>query len=185
MLFFGLPILVVLGLVFKGYRFIKITEDLVTICRNQPGAMILSIAFHLFTLFLAMQLYDGWFLTIWTVLWINLVIWFRTIRYVPILVIRYVIVIIPFTLLLDALLSDSILGEFAGTVMDIPTDVPETGTHFVNPHEVSGYTKQDGTVVEGYYRDGDGEASTKLSKEESGGYGRSNPDGNPSNNLNA
>jgi hypothetical protein len=185
MIFFGLPILVILGLVLKGYRFIKITEDFLTIFRNQPSVMILSIAFHLFTFFLAMQLYDGWFLTIWTVVWMNLVIWIRSIRYVPILIIRYIIVIIPFTLLLDNLLSDAILGELAGTVMNIPTDSPEPDTHFVNPHEVSGYTKQDGTVVDGYYRDGDGDASTQLSKEDGGGYIRSNPDGNPSNNLNA
>ena len=183
MMFFGIPFLIVLGLVFKGYRFMKITEDLITIWSVHAVGMIFSIVFHLFTFFLMMQSYDGTFMTFWTILWVNLVIWIRTIRYIPILIIRYAIVIIPFTFVLDSLLSDAILGELAGTAMDTPNNEPDT--HFVNPHEVSGYTKKDGTVVEGYYRDGDGNPSTHLSREDGGGYIRSNPDGNPSNNLNS
>lgn len=41
---------------------------------------------------------------------------------------------------------------------------------FVNPHYVEGYTNQNGTEVEGYWRDGDGDTSIDLSKEEGGGY---------------
>jgi len=44
---------------------------------------------------------------------------------------------------------------------------------FVDPHEVSGYTRADGVVVDAYYRDGDGEPLTSLNKEEGGGYWRS------------
>jgi hypothetical protein len=47
-----------------------------------------------------------------------------------------------------------------------------SGVHHVNPHEVSGYTKSDGTQVDSYHRGGED------------GYDRSNPDGNPFNNLN-
>jgi len=43
--------------------------------------------------------------------------------------------------------------------------------HIVKPHEVSSYVRADGTVVEGYTR---GEGI---------GYLRSNPDGDPTNNL--
>lgn len=42
--------------------------------------------------------------------------------------------------------------------------------HFVEPHEVSGYVTQDGTVVEGYFRDGDGDTSIDMTVSEGGGY---------------
>ncbi|WJY26434.1 hypothetical protein [Sporosarcina trichiuri] len=42
--------------------------------------------------------------------------------------------------------------------------------HFVHPHEVSGYERQDGTYVEGYYRDGDGDTSVNRTVEQGGGY---------------
>ncbi|MBM7702344.1 hypothetical protein [Metabacillus iocasae] len=45
--------------------------------------------------------------------------------------------------------------------------------HHVKPHFVEGYVKSDGTVVDGYFRDGNGH-----------GYVRSNPDGILENNLN-
>ncbi|WP_213422628.1 hypothetical protein [Bhargavaea massiliensis] len=61
---------------------------------------------------------------------------------------------------------------------------PGSETHFVKPHYVNGYVKADGTVVNGYFRDGDGNSLTNLSVHEGGGYTRSNPDGNPFNNLN-
>jgi len=54
---------------------------------------------------------------------------------------------------------------------------------FVDPHYVNAYEKQDGTNVEGYWRDGDGDTSTKLSSKEGGGYWRSHPDGHTNNNL--
>jgi hypothetical protein len=37
--------------------------------------------------------------------------------------------------------------------------------------------------VEGYWRDGDGNTTVDRSVEQGGGYERSNPDGNPTNNL--
>lgn len=43
---------------------------------------------------------------------------------------------------------------------------------FVNPHEVSGYTRKDGTKVDSYYRDGDNNPLTRLTKEDGGGYFR-------------
>ncbi|UYZ21764.1 hypothetical protein [Mesobacillus jeotgali] len=55
--------------------------------------------------------------------------------------------------------------------------------HFVQPHHVDGYFRQDGTYVEGYYRDGDGNTNLNRPLEAGGGYVRSNPDGNPFNNL--
>ncbi len=45
--------------------------------------------------------------------------------------------------------------------------------HIVKPHYVQGYVRADGTVVDGYIRDGNGY-----------GYLRSNPDGILENNLN-
>lgn len=56
-------------------------------------------------------------------------------------------------------------------------------THFVNPHHVNGYFRNDGTYVEGYFRDGDGNSAVDRTVEAGGGYIRSNPDGNPFNNL--
>ncbi|MGL4656062.1 MAG: hypothetical protein ACRCWM_09300 [Sarcina sp.] len=43
---------------------------------------------------------------------------------------------------------------------------------FVNPHEVNGYTRSDGTDVSGYFRDGDGNPLTNLTRENGGGYFR-------------
>ncbi|EJQ39260.1 hypothetical protein IEE_04932 [Bacillus cereus BAG5X1-1] len=56
--------------------------------------------------------------------------------------------------------------------------------HFVKPHHVDGYMRQDGTYVEGYWRDGDGNAQVDRTVEMGGGYVRSNPDSVISNNLN-
>lgn len=58
------------------------------------------------------------------------------------------------------------------------------GQHFVQPHQVSGYVRHDGTPVEGYYRDGDGDTSVDRPLEAGGGYTAGNPDGNPFNNKN-
>ncbi|MEW8996217.1 MAG: hypothetical protein AB2376_17390 [Clostridium sp.] len=44
---------------------------------------------------------------------------------------------------------------------------------FVDPHHVNGYTKTDGTQVSDYWRDGDGNPNTTLTREEGGGYFRS------------
>ncbi|WP_053367795.1 hypothetical protein [Bacillus sp. FJAT-27245] len=62
------------------------------------------------------------------------------------------------------------------------TEAP--GTTHVTPHEVSGYYRADGTYVDGYYRDGDGNPATSLTEEQGGGYLRTNPDGILGNNLN-
>ncbi|HEX9060058.1 MAG TPA: hypothetical protein VF941_07745, partial [Clostridia bacterium] len=43
---------------------------------------------------------------------------------------------------------------------------------FVNPHHVNGYTKSDGTRVSDYWRDGDGNPGTSLTKDNGGGYFR-------------
>ncbi|WP_051865657.1 DUF3892 domain-containing protein [Metabacillus indicus] len=56
--------------------------------------------------------------------------------------------------------------------------------HTVEPHLVKGYFRQDGTYVEGYFRDGDGNTAVNLTGESGGGYIRSNPDGVKWNNLN-
>lgn len=61
----------------------------------------------------------------------------------------------------------------------------EPGTHHVKPHEVSGYTRADGTQVDGYYRDGDGNPNTQLTEQQGGGYVRTNADGSITNNLNS
>ncbi|MGR3766001.1 hypothetical protein [Rossellomorea sp. NS-SX7] len=55
--------------------------------------------------------------------------------------------------------------------------------HFVEPHYVDPYIRKDGTLVEGYFRDGDGNSSIDTPLEQGGGYIRTNPDGNPFNNL--
>ncbi|MCM3111732.1 hypothetical protein [Lederbergia lenta] len=62
-------------------------------------------------------------------------------------------------------------------------DQQTSDTHDVQPHHVDGYTRADGTVVSDYYRDGDGNPNTQLTEEQGGGYERSNPDGDPNNNL--
>jgi tryptophan-rich sensory protein len=66
---------------------------------------------------------------------------------------------------------------------DSKVDTSESSTTFVDPHYVSGYEREDGTYVDGYWRDGDGDTSINRTVEEGGGYWRSNPDGNPHNNL--
>ena len=56
--------------------------------------------------------------------------------------------------------------------------------HFVEPHYVNSYVREDGTYVEGYWRDGDGDTSVDLQAEQGGGYVRSNPGDSIWNNLN-
>lgn len=62
------------------------------------------------------------------------------------------------------------------------TDVPDN-VHHVDPHHVSGYLREDGTEVNGYWRDGDGNTSIDVDKAHGGGYFQGNPDGILSNNL--
>lgn len=54
--------------------------------------------------------------------------------------------------------------------------MPKANLHVVSPHFVEGYIRQDGTVVEGYYRNGG---------LEDGSYLRTNPDERLDNNLNS
>lgn len=63
------------------------------------------------------------------------------------------------------------------------TNQASTNVHEVKPHWVNGYERVDGTYVEGYWRDGDGNTSVNLSEEHGGAYLRSNPDGILENNL--
>ncbi|ANX13920.1 hypothetical protein ABE41_018060 [Fictibacillus arsenicus] len=44
------------------------------------------------------------------------------------------------------------------------------GVHFVKPHYVEGYMREDGTYVNGYYRDGDGNTSINRDENHGGGY---------------
>ena len=45
------------------------------------------------------------------------------------------------------------------------------------------FASSDGTHMEGYFRDGDGNTHNDLNQEHGGGYIRSNPDENLNNNL--
>jgi len=87
---------------------------------------------------------------------------------------------------LGILVAASVIGVGIVEGLDIVehSSVPEN-THFVHPHEVSEYVKSDGTVVEGYWRDGDGNTNIDLDNSEGGGYLQGNPDGIESNNLNS
>ena len=64
-----------------------------------------------------------------------------------------------------------------------PLNLDINNTHFVQPHYVDPYIRTDGTLVEGYYRDGDGNPDIDTPVNRGGGYMRSNSDGNPFNNL--
>lgn len=48
-------------------------------------------------------------------------------------------------------------------------------SHYVDPHYVHRYDRADGTHVDGYWRDGDGDTSVNLTEAQGGGYIRSNP----------
>jgi hypothetical protein len=45
-----------------------------------------------------------------------------------------------------------------------------TDMHYVHPHHVNSYDKADGTHVNGYWRDGDGDTTVNLSENQGGGY---------------
>lgn len=62
--------------------------------------------------------------------------------------------------------------------------IPDNNIHFVHPHMVNSYIRADGTLIHGYWRDGDGNAFINRTEHHGGGYFSSNPDGNPFNNLN-
>lgn len=54
------------------------------------------------------------------------------------------------------------------------TNTDSNNQTFVDPHQVDGYTKEDGTQVKSYWRDGDGNTNIDLTKEQGGGYYRKN-----------
>ncbi|MCD2347304.1 hypothetical protein [Clostridium guangxiense] len=74
------------------------------------------------------------------------------------------------------------LSSFIDSINQIPQDIcadenlddPED-MHFVSPHWVDGYITDDGTDVDGYWRDGDGDTSHDLSIEDGGGYWAHDP----------
>ncbi|WP_051120129.1 hypothetical protein [Bacillus sp. 1NLA3E] len=77
-------------------------------------------------------------------------------------------------------------AEMSTVDSDVAVDVVDNqnpSIHTVDPNYVDGYYRADGTYVEGYWRDGDGNTTVDRSVEQGGGYERSNPDGNPTNNL--
>lgn len=59
----------------------------------------------------------------------------------------------------------------------------QPGEHFVHPHYVHDYVRSDGTHVDGYWRDGDGNTDHDLSVDQGGGYVQTNPDHDPFNNF--
>lgn len=62
--------------------------------------------------------------------------------------------------------------KYASSIQFEPLDIRLDTKHFVTPHEVSGYERQDGTRVDGYYRDGDADTSIDRTVEQGGGYFR-------------
>jgi hypothetical protein len=62
-------------------------------------------------------------------------------------------------------------------------DITAADIHHVNPHYVQEHTRSNGTHVDGYWRDGDGDTRHDLTADVGGGYDRTNPDGDLSNNL--
>lgn len=69
---------------------------------------------------------------------------------------------------LDIIGNDEI--DFVNDDMDNEF-IPESD---VNPHFVDSYTRADGTFVDSYWRDGDGNTSIDLTLEDNGGYLRNN-----------
>lgn len=95
-------------------------------------------------------------------------IYFIGYLYYAILCKKYPQLILPlhFTLLIVS------LGLIALKLYNI-NNLNQSDKTFVDPHHVNGYTKSDGTQVSGYWRDGDGNPNTTLTREEGGGYFRS------------
>lgn len=60
--------------------------------------------------------------------------------------------------------------KYSSSVQFESLDIKLGNKHFVTPHEVSGYSRQDGTTVEGYYRDGDGDTTVNRTVNQGGGY---------------
>lgn len=73
--------------------------------------------------------------------------------------------------------------KYANNLEFKPLNLTNDHTHFVKPHYVDPYIRKDGTLVEGYFRDGDGNPNIDTPLGQGGGYWRSNPDGSTFNNL--
>lgn len=73
------------------------------------------------------------------------------------------------------LVTGGILGKLLlnKAINSQETSMGPENAAFVDPHEVSGYVKKDGAIVNSYWRDGDGNPLTQLTKENGGGYTRS------------
>lgn len=68
--------------------------------------------------------------------------------------------------------AESINSTEIHSFEDADRSLNNTGTGFVKPHTVNEYTRGDGRIVSGYYRDGDGDQNTNLTVEQGGGYYR-------------
>lgn len=55
---------------------------------------------------------------------------------------------------------------------DKPLNKSGSGEIFVKPHWVDGYTKSNGTIVDGLWRDGDKHTNVDLTEDQGGGYFR-------------
>jgi len=71
--------------------------------------------------------------------------------------------------------ADGMLGEI--TDVSLPNNAleREPDVYWVEPHWVNSYQTADGTYVDGYWRDGDGDTSVNLGTHQGGGYLRSSP----------
>lgn len=62
------------------------------------------------------------------------------------------------------MIGDGVYREYAGNTFSkqglpfpqFSSFTPMKSEHYVHPHDVSSYTKKDGTFVKGFWRDGDG-----------------------------
>jgi hypothetical protein len=94
---------------------------------------------------------------------LGIVLWILLIIYIPILRLPLILLILIISL---GLVIFRIAENFG--VFDSGEDKV-----FVNPHEVSGYDRSDGTHVNPYWRDGDGNTNINLTADKGGGYFRS------------
>lgn len=60
-------------------------------------------------------------------------------------------------------------------IFDPFKDFDTFNSHFVQPNWVNPFIKEDGTNVNGYWRDGDGDTSHDLDVNHGGGYIEHNP----------
>lgn len=184
---FGLSAIAVIGILINSFFIEKLGRDIKYLLSNRAVGFVSSIIINLVCFFYMFGEHSSDLLGLLvTVTWFNLVIWNRTIRYVPVFMLRFALIIIPFTAVLDLFLSEAIVGVAMDSMdFDVPDIQESEAVHFVDPHEVDGYYREDGTFIDRYYRDGDGDTTVNQSKADGGGYYQSNPDGDLTNNLKA